>query len=896
VSIAAVTTWCRACGSDAVSGAASCPDCGTGLEPPASGPDLIGHVVEMRGRLGTRPGVVLNETGAGIQVLVKEDTLVEMAPAGFSELRRVRVPGTEVTGAAGRLWVAQQAAERGSLPVKWSPELISAAATAHATTNTGARRAAALDALALGRPEVLDSLGLAEPELCWYRAWAAGQAGNTAAALGWLEKLPAGRYAQLVTLLHARGADLLADAGLAARAGILLQQFAGRHRGARALLAALAPGPGDDVVEILSGYAAAATVEGAGEDLAAGAAAILRMERPARPFPDEWPACRLLGTYLEGRSGARLDQPADLLGRLPMTLIDELIDSQAIPASLATADWPAAHAAYLRCRLSPQAATDEELTEAGFVAELARRHYLADNPAALGRLPGDDEAVRHYQALARWRSGKANGKLDGLRPEARRVLAAVGWVQGAAAGGEDAAIPELVAADPTCWELLREQALLGALRLPDPLRERYPAFADWLDLSGLQQLAFEGRWVRVITAGRAMAGQCRSEAARDEAMSIAAFAELQRGRPDAALQLLDEALAGEYTTGLIVNASIVAAAKGSLVALPYLSRIVRLETDTQVRSGAIERAVDLWARDESVTDYPEPLRDLVRTALGEAQPDRLFRRLLVLADNHDTAWLAGDGTVYVDSPDQAELLRYRRTWAKAKTEGHPETLASVAQVLVDCAQATPPADWVAAELPRFSEELDSAVHCPFGEGLFLVPAIEVLLEAGVLPPVQQLVFAAQAGAHLAFYMAEHGGSVAPEAERRLLLQTVRRYHEERADLPEQAQDYVGAELARCLSAAAHAMALVTDREFGRRGEEWNALVRREQYDIASRETILRAERDLLDELAGFVDRARSYLSALGSLELTENGRDIQALLTRAVSKWATELDRLRQLV
>lgn len=896
MSVAAVTTWCRACGSDAATGAASCSDCGTGLDPPASGPDRVGHVVEMHGRLGTRPGVALNETAAGIQVLAKEDTLVEVPPAEFTELRRVQVPAAQVTGAAGRLWAAQQAAEAGSLRVKWSSELISAAAMAHAIASTGARRAAALDALTLGLLEVLGSLGLAEPELRWYRAWAASQAGDTAATLSWLERLPAGRYPRLVTLLHARGADLLADVALAARANTLLQPFAAHHLDARALMAALAPEAGDDAVDVLSGYAATATAEGAAEDLAAGVAAILKMERPAVPFRSEWPACQLLGAYLDGRSGGRLDQAAGLLGRLPVTLIDELIDSQAIPGSLAAAAWPTAHAAYLRCRLSPHAASDEELTEVGFVAELARRHYLTDNRAALTRLPGDDEAVQHYQALARWRSGKANGNLDGLRPEARRTLAAVSWVQDAAVSGMDGEIPELVAADATCWELLREQALLGALRLPGPLRERYPAFADWLDLSGLQQLAFEGRWVRVITAGRAMAGQCRSEAARDEAMSMAAFAELQRGRPDTALALLDEALSGEYTTGLIVNASIVAAAKGSLAALPYLSRIVRLETDTHVRSGAIERAVDLWARDESVTDYPEQLRDLVRMALGEAQPDRLFRRLLVLADNHDTAWLAGPGTVHVSSPDQAELLRYRRTWAKARTEDHPETLADVAQALADCARARPPADWVTAELPRFSEELDSAVHCPFGEGLFLVPAIEVLLEAGVLPPAQRLVFAAQAGAHLAFYLAEHGGCVAPEAERRLLLQTVRHYHQEKAELPDTARDYVAAELARCLSAAAHAMALVTDREFGRRGEEWDALVRREQYDIASRETILQAERNLLDDLAGYVDRARSYLSALDGLELTENGRDIQASLTRAVSRWATEIDRLRRLV
>ena len=801
------------------------------------------------------------------------------------------VTAPQVTGAAGRLWAALQAAAKGGLRATWSPELVSAAARAHATAGTGARRAAALDALALGLHDELGTLGLSGPELCWYRAWAAGQAGDTLAAVEWLEQLPPGRYAQQVMLLQAQGAALLADAGLAARAVTLLGPFAGRD--ARALLAALAPEPADAAAEVLPAYAAAA--EGAPGGLAAGAAAILKMARPARPFPSGLPICQALGAYLEGRSGARLDHTADTLGRLPLSLLDELIDGQAVPSSLAAASWPA-HTAYLRCRLSPQDASEEELSEAGFVAELARRRYLAGDHTALARLPHDDPAVGHYQALARWRSGRANGNLDGLRPDARRVLAAVGWVQSAAENGEDPAVPELVTADPTCWELLREQALLGAMHLSAELRERYPEFADWLEVSGLQQLAFENRWTRVISAGRAIGGRGYCEAARDEALSLAAFAELQRGRPDAALQLLEQALAGEYTTGLIVNASIVAGVKGSIAAMPYLARIVRLETDPLVRSGAIERAVDLWVRDDSVTDYPEPLRDLVRAALAEPQPDRLFRRLLALADNNDTAWLAGAGSAYVSSADQAELLRYRRTWARARTEGHTETLASVAQVLADCAQATPPAGWVAVELPHFADDINSAVHCPFGEGLYLAPAIEVLLEAGVLEPARQLVFAAQAGAHIAVYLAEHGECIAPEAEQRLLFRTVQRYREDKPSLPGQAREYVDEELGRCLMAAAHAMAQVVDREFGRRGEEWDALVRREQHDVANRELILRAERDLLDDLAWYVGRVQSYLGSLDGLELTGNGQNARASLAEAVSKWTTEINRLRRLV
>jgi len=838
-------------------------------------------------------GLSLRETAAGVQVLTENDTLTEVPAAEFAGLSRVTVPGPRQIGAAGRLWAAQQAAAAGAVRAEWSAELISAAARSHATASPGARRAAALDALVLGLHDVPGALGLPESELCWYRAWAAGQAGDTSAAVAWLEQLPAGRYPHQVTLLESRAADLLAEDSLAARATALLRPFAGNDLRAQALLAALDPEPGSAATGVLLDYAV--TAGGAGGEQGAAATAITELTRPARPFPPGLPDCQALGAYLDRGSGPQLDDPVSTLARLPLTLLDELIDARAIPPSLATGDWPA-HAAYIRSRLSPQDASEDDLASAGFTAELARRLYAAGDLAGLARLSGDDPAVRHYQVLARWHAGRAKGELEGLRPAARHLLAAVSLLQSSAASGADTTVPELVAADPTCWGLLHEQALLGALQLPAELRERYPEFADWLDLSGLQQLAYEERWLRVVPAGRALANRCRSEAARDEAMSLTAYAELERGRPDTALQLLDQALAGEYTTGLIVNASIVAAVRGSLAALPYLARIVRLETDPRVRSGAVVRAIDLWSEDDSVTDYPEPLRELVRAALAEAQPDQVLRRLLALAGNNDRDWLAGGGTVYVSSADQAELLRYRRTWARATSDGYTETLASVAQALADSARSEPRADWVSVELPRFTDDIDDAIHCRFGEALYLAPAIEVLLEAGVLEPVQQLVLAAQAGAHVAFYLAEHDGCISVEMEQRLLFHPVQRFRQEKSGLTEKDSGYVARELGRCVTAAGHAMGKVVDREFGRRTPEWNALVRREQNEPANRRQILAAERALLDGLDSEASRAAAYLGLTDGLELDENGRDARALLAECVSDWTAEISRLRGLM
>lgn len=890
-----IAAWCRACGADDGGGPAVCVHCGLPLDLPAPGQARAGLVVEVKGRLGSRNGIVLREAAGTLEILTKGDSPVSMTLEQFDAAAGVSVPGPEVIGAAGRLWRAMGAQASGAVRAKWRPEVVAAAALAHATASTGSRRAAAIDALALGFADAVPRLGLAEPETCWYLALAAARAGKAADVIGFLERLPAGGYAGRVAMLLRCASELLADAALAARAAALLEPFTAADLDARALRAALAVPGTADVIEPLVAFAVAA--ENGDGPLAEGASSIARLELPGTAFPAAVPTARALAAYLAGRSGAAIDAGADVLGRLPVVLIDELIDLRAVAAELARQPgWAAASGAYIRCRLDPGGAAASDLLEAGFTAELARRRYLAADSDGLRELPGDDPDVRHYGALAAWAASGREPEPEALRPAARQLLNQVSALLAAVKSGGDATVPGALASDPTCWPLLWDAALQGALRLPDPLAESYPRFADWLDLVGLQRHVFGSRWTEVAALGQALAARTAIEATSDEALNMVAFADFQLGGADKALGLLDTALGGRYTTGLLVNASVVAAAKGSVAGLPYLAQIARTERDPAVRSGAVQRAIELWAQDAASPEYPQTLRELVREALAVPQADEFHHTLLTVADSRDPDWLAASAGVRADGADQQADLRYRQTWARARTAGYPETLESVARVLTGLAAAKPPPRWAAAELARFIESINEAIHTTFGEAVHLGPVIEVLLAAEVLDPRRQLVLAAQAGAHEAVARADSGGSIRPEIEQRLIFDTVRRYLERRPQMSEAEREYVGEELSRCVAMAANAMGKAAEREIDTRMKRWNELVRREQYEPQNRNVILRLQRDVLDEMEAFATRVRAYLNSMRDLPLSEAGQSVQSGLSAVLSQWSAEIGRLRRFL
>jgi hypothetical protein len=899
VSTGVITDWCRACGTDAA-GSGSCGNCGASAEPPVPGSARVGRVVSIKGKLGHRNGIVLDESGGTARVLVKGDEPVDMPAGDLDALGEVPVPGPGVYGAAGRLWKAQRAMASGELRAKWQPEVIDSAARTQAGMSPGARRAAALDAILLGKGDTVLELGLPAPEAAWYLARAGAVAGNAAVAIGWLEQLPAQGYALRVPLLLKLATGLLRDPALGARAASLVAPFIATSLDARALYGALAPLGAVDTREPLVPFAVAA--EGHDGQLATWASSIARLEHAEQPYPDSVQTALALGAYLAGRGGTLDNIRVEILRILPIPLLDQLIDGGSLAPQLARDPaWPPAVGSYLRCRLTAGEATIPDLRTGGFTGELARRYFLAGDSAALAALP-DGEAVLHYRALDAWRtggggSGEANGSLGrGLRPAARQLLDEVAAIRALVKAGDKGVLTEAVAADPTCWPLLLDTALNGSVSLPDDLAGRYPACAEWLDLCRVQRLVFDNHWAEVITTGSAIVSRTTQEVTSDEAQNMVAYAQLRQGKAVTALRTLDDALGGRYTTGLLVNASIVAATQGSQAALPYLQRITVTERDTDVRIGATLRAIDLWGEDAASPDYPPTLRDLVRAALSVPQPDDLHLRLLTLTCGVDTEWLALATTkVHVEGQDQQAALRFWRTCARASLPDTKETLTDVARLLGGLVKAPSPPDWVNVELRRMVKKLDELVHTDFGKAAHLKDPIEALLAAGVLDLADECVLSAQAGAHHSVLLQEGGGCITAADERRLLADAVSRYQRGKAELSEADRELVSAELVRCVTISARSVALVAIKEWDQATDLWNTMSNRER--AAGDPYLYQAERRKLHStLESWVARLRGYVTMFGALPETDGSREIKGMLTSMISDWSTELTRLRQFL
>ena len=328
---------------------------------------------------------------------------------------------------------------------------------------------------------------------------------------------------------------------------------------------------------------------------------------------------------------------------------------------------------------------DEELRLAGFTAELARRAFLAGDGTLLGELDANDPAVAHYRALLAYRRKRDTAGMAAIRPADRQLVGALDALREAGPDGRRT-VPADIAGDPSTWTLLRDYAYRGELSIEDDVRRDCPAFAAWLDLCRTQRLVFEARWDAVVLSGRSLLTSTASEALQDEAQNMMAFAEWQLGHPDEALRVLDQALAGQFTNGLVVNAALVAAQLGCLRAFPYLDRALRLATDPRVRQGAVTRAIACWVADPTVTEYPQALAGIVREALRTPQTDdTFFHELVQLSFFQDRQWLAGreaERSVRAADDGQRDVLGYFVLKARAILEEYPERLVDLARRLI----------------------------------------------------------------------------------------------------------------------------------------------------------------------------------------------------------------------
>ncbi|MBB5873176.1 hypothetical protein F4553_006610 [Allocatelliglobosispora scoriae] len=887
--------WCRACGN--ANAGDPCSRCATPLTRPDPGSPRIGRVVNIGGRLLTKYAIAIGDAGGTVSVLVKPDTITPIPVAQFDAYTAAPVPGPAVIGAAGRLWIASSARKADTVKGKWPVEPVEAAAATFAVASLGARRAAALDSLMLGSAGWLDHLQLTASEAAWYRAWSASSKDDLATMLTFLEKLPPTGYAARIPLLQRHAAKLLASPAHTASARRVAEPLVDLDPDAQAMHAAFAPAPVATVIDLANSYAQRLTDLGSPlptGSLVALPAAIRNGERLPIPSPTQTAALRTLDAYVAGMAGSSLDGTPDAIATLPIPLLDELIARKALTRiAQGPAPWLAPVTAYLRSRLHPGTADLAELQEVGFVAELARRYFYTSDDERLAALPADDPAVAHYRALREYRLSGTLG--DGLRAPARHVLAMVEVIR---QGGSEASrqAPAEVAADASCWPLIRELAYRGEVTISDEVRRGHPEFGAWLDLCTMQRRVFEARWSDVITTGRQLAATSNLETLQDEALNMVAFAQWQLGRPSEALRVLNEALTGRFTAGLVVNAALVAGEQSCRPAFPYLAQAMRLSTDPRVRQGAVSRAITVWLEDSEAQDYPDALAEIVREALATPQADDDFHNsILTISAIHDRQWLAGAAPAAANA-GQAAAIRYFILRSRATSDSHQETFIDVATMLVGLCRMNPRPSWVDRERTWLTEMLMDAVHVPFGEAAGLVGVIEAFTAGGVLPLEDELILLMQAGTHVAVRISDDEGELATEAEQRLVFAPLRKFRERRGELPDGLREAVALELGRCAVVAAIAFVVTTERAWDLFGETWEQLIQRERWDVQNRYAIVMQEKRILDVFDTYVARCRGYLNAMAGLPLSEASTEQRDLIVSSVDRWAAESARLRSLL
>ncbi|MEW2593929.1 hypothetical protein AB0893_26290 [Micromonospora aurantiaca] len=817
--------WCRSCGSDPTANQV-CSVCGTPLDPPDDGPERIGRVV-VRKRLITRLAIAVGERNDDVLVLEHGDATAAVPAEQFDRLPSVESAPAGVRSAAGRLWAALGCAAVAK--ARWSPEAVAAAALRLATATLGARRAAAIDLIALGRPLPAE-LDLSDTEIAWYRAHTAAVAGDVPAALKQLGVLPPARYAARVGLLLSRFPDLERDPACAASAIPLLTPFVSRSLDALALVAALDPAA-TDVVEVAARYS-----EAAGLALADG------------------PYARALAAYLEGLAGVPSAVPAQILSLLPVPLLDRLITAGAlteVPPGL-----PAAAATHVRCRLAPEQVDDETLIGAGFTAEAARRAYLAGDTAKLAGLSDGDEAVRHYRAL---REYVDTGRLreEDLRPDARAVVRLTDAVAIDFAGRRS--VPEPVAADPTTWPRLWRNAMLGKVTAAADVRQRHPQFGLWLDLCLLYPTLQTGRWAEAAETGQTVARDADDPRTRAEALNLAAYAHWQLGRGEEALQLLDRALAIRPVAGLAVNAALIAEESSYLAALPYLARTMQLARDDDLRRSAVQRALDLWQAYGRLMELPATLGAMIRATLAvPCDDDALHRWLLLLALQHDRSWLLR-AAVTSSGQVQALTARYYRARAALEEERSTTTLTEIATALGALWTLPARSDWADAERDWLAATIDEILAEEPAASLDALPAVKELIRHEVLDLSSRIRFGARAAVRIITQTEWSPAQRSPSVAENALVTAVATYRRRRGELNPAELRAIDEFLGDRVEEAAVAVGNAAIKFFNGMVKRWRELQRSAAMTWQENQPNMAERRGLVTTLRAHVERCERYL-------------------------------------
>src|SRR2546430_11252885 len=323
--------------------------------------------------------MVVGQGQTGYTLLTHNNKPLEVPPTELPPHAEPELAGFPLTPRSpiGRMLRYAVASGAGALDLGWPAELLLEHAFAVISNLPWAGRPAALDLLALDRPDLLPHCGLPHTEIVWLNLVYAARRHNVAGLVDAAAALPADRYRHKIAILAGFAGELGAIAGSAARLAPGLRYFADseplavvlehrlgladcapqQHLDDAALLAASFGAP--DPIKQLTGMVSARH---------AGPQALALLGARGR----------LAVAHGNPARTPELPGPFDVDGP-PLAAPDDLVDSGVVGLDLiAGSGRSTSDKSYLVRRIAPQLLSDEQVAELGHVPERARRAFLAD--------------------------------------------------------------------------------------------------------------------------------------------------------------------------------------------------------------------------------------------------------------------------------------------------------------------------------------------------------------------------------------------------------------------------------------------------------------------------------------------------------------------------------------
>ena len=668
-------------------------------------PTKAGEVVEI-GVLRKRRGVVLEQRGDELTVLGEAGAQTTKARSASA----LWCPGPR-SCTPGRILAAAEALRLGQVEVPVAVEPLVGRAIFDASQSEQRSRLFAVDAIELGRPDLLTSLPLDSGERSLLWAWSVARRAQWDATTadylrhGW-STMP--RWAACVALAywqiapHARR-ELVASLRTVPEAAGLLHAFAFDEGEAldKSVIASAARAVLDAMSETRRGREAASALAATDEQ-------VHPMPPPKWLSPVAAAAWALLVEPRTGESGDPLQDSAVTL--LPASAQEDLWDAQRHwPCGLETAlaeTWCAIHGDDpLAGRIAAQQVGAHDLAawwgfSAGDTSWLAEQVERIDE-----RDRGPYQAALCRTRLADGDTSLTAKDLEALAPVERETARAL---LTSLEAGSWADHPDL-AADRSLWPILS--------RLQPPpagTRARNP-FSAHQSLSRAKSALQEWRWDDALEEARGALAAADDEIVRDEALNLLAASQWQMGNPTAAIAALEKALQGAYTDSLLINAALVASELDPESSARHLGRLASEAPTAEQRCLAAQRSLALWKQSATEAEIDEPqlphgLRIALRSLVGDdAVPDDAWRGFMGLLSVHDGHWLASAPASSFGSRGGSAVVKI----TQGRATSTDAWMRSMAAALQDHALDPETTGWVEEQRDGI---VDAAIHAMLDEG------------------------------------------------------------------------------------------------------------------------------------------------------------------------------------